>query len=345
MLYTLDAGDSSPFAYYLGVPTATPANHNVTVLGYSEGFADRGELQHENVQLVEDGYGNYYLTGELVNTSNQWVHINALAGGVLDDANTVLSADWTSTYTAELAPTGDESLRDRTPFAIDFPIPTQEATQWSIWWDADINADVVDYPLIVDVTNSYFDEYGDAHLVGFVTNSTEQTLTTSLVGGLYDAEGLVLDAGYTFLGMPMAPGEAVPFDISYFGVVNYSDTQAALVDSYSVQFDTWSTYEPYYSYADLTYSGETVQKSGGSWTVSGTATNSSTNNLSGITVLVAVFDGADNLVAYNYSYSYPEGEFYAPGDTATYDVYLYLDPTADTSGYYTQTVVIGDISE
>lgn len=345
LLYTLAPGDSSPFSYYLGEPASPPANHEVTVLGYDTTTQERADVDYQNVNIVEDGYGNYYLTGELVNLSNQWVHISGLAGGVLDDANNVLSADWTTTFIAELAPTGDAELRDITPFAVDFPIPTQEATQWSIWWDVAVSSNVIDYPLTVTVTNSYFDDYGDVHLVGYVENGYDSALTTILVGGLYDVDGVTLDAGYTFLGAPMAAGGTMPFDISYFGGVNYIEEQAALIDAYLVNYDPWSTYEPFYEIVDLTYSGETVSKSGASWTVSGTFTNSSDQNLTDVVVMVAVFDSSDNLVGYNYAYFYPDSDTFAPGATGAYDVYLYLDASADLSGYTTSTLVIGEIDQ
>jgi hypothetical protein len=345
MLYTIAAGESSPFSYYFDTTNGIPANYKITIGTYQATEANRGELQSENVQIVDDGSGSYYLSGELVNLSDQWVHINGLAGGVLDDANTVLSADWTGTYTTELAPAGNSASRDRTPFVVSISVPTGDVTQWSLWWDADIATDVTDYSLQVEVTNSYFDEYGSVHIVGLVTNNADQALSSLVVAGLFAQDGICLDADYTFLPYAIQPGMSVPFDASYFGNVNYSDAQAALLDSYTVQVDPWNTYPPYYTSVNLTSSGETVQKDGSYWTVDGNFTNTSDKNLSGVTVVVSVYDSQNTLVATGYTYVYPDGDSYIAGSGDTYEVSLYLDPAADTTGYTTQIVVVADVSE
>jgi hypothetical protein len=343
ILWTIAPGESTPFLFWFDASAGIPANYSVTVASYDVGVANRGQLQSQNVQIIEDTYGEYILTGELVNLSDQWVHIWGLAGGVLDDANTVLSADWTGTYTTILAPAGDAA--DRTPFSVSFPVPQIEATQWSLWWDADIETDVTDYALGVGVTNSYFDEFGAVHLVGTVENYTDTALTTTLVGGLYAEDGTVLDASYAFLPLTVQPGDAVPFDISYFGSVNYNPDQAALVATYTVQFDPWSTDPPFYSSVALTPTGETIQKTGATWTVAGNITNTTDQNLNGATVVVAVFDPSGTLVAMGYGYVYPDTDVFAPGAGGAYEVFVYFDPAVDTTGYTTQTIVVGDVSE
>lgn len=345
MLWTLDANESSPFSYYFDTTDGIPANYEVSISSYDAGTANRGQLQSENVQIVEDGSGYYVLTGELVNMSDQWVHIWGLTGGVLDDANTVLSADWTGTFTTLLAPNGEGSDRNRTPFYVSFPVPMTEATQWSLWWDADIETDVTDYALGVEVTNSYFDEYGSAHLVGVVENNADTALNSLVVAGLYAEDGTVLDASYSFLPVPILPGVQVPFDVSYFGSVNYSEEQAALVSRYTVQFDPWSTYPPLYENVGLAAAGETIQKDGSTWTVAGNFTNTTDKNLSGVTVMVAVYDSTNALVAMGYTYAFPSGDSFAPGAGDAYEIFIYLEPGIDTTGFTTQTFVVGDVSE
>lgn len=346
MLYTIGAGETSPFLYYFDATTGgTPATYNVTVSTFTAADTKRGDLKVENVQMVDDGSGYYYLSGELVNLSNQWVHIYGLAGGVLDDSNTVLSADWTTTYTTLLPPAGNSGDRDRTPFVVSIPVPSGNVTQWKTWWDAEIATDVTDYDVRVEVTNSYFDAYRSVHLVGFVTNHADQPLHSMVVAGLYAEDGTCLDANYAFLPIALQPGKSVPFDVSYFGNVNYNDGQAALVSTYTVQIDPWNTYPPFQPSVDLTGSGETVQKDSGTWTVSGNFTNSSTKNVNGVMAVVMVYDAQNNLVAVGFNYSNPSGDFYAPGSGDTYNVYIFLDPTADTSKYTIQTVIVGDYSE
>ncbi len=97
MLYSLAPGEATPFEYTYETSQGLPASYNVTLLGQQTGTANRATLKTENVQLVDDGSGWYYLTGELVNTGSQWAHINSMAGAVLDDSRKILSADWTAT--------------------------------------------------------------------------------------------------------------------------------------------------------------------------------------------------------------------------------------------------------
>jgi len=42
--------------------------------------------------------------------------------------------------------------------------------------------------------------------VGMVTNNTDKALSSLVVAGLYDSEGLCLDADYTYLSIPVLPG-------------------------------------------------------------------------------------------------------------------------------------------
>ncbi len=342
MLYTLAPGESSPFEYSYDTTNGTPASFNVAITGQQTGNANRATLKPENVQLADDGSGQYYLTGELVNTGSQWAHINGLAGAVLDDSNNVLSAEGTTTFTTELAPTGDASGRDRTPFEINFPNPGG-ATQWQVYSDADVNDSVTDYPMDIKVTNLYFDYYGSAHLVGWITNHSDQPLDSLVVAGLYAADKTVLDSSYSWVPVPVKPGAGAPFSISSFGSVNFNSNQASLVNTSSAQADPWFTTPPTNELVDLSATGETVQKNGTTWTFDGSVTNSSGKSLSGATVVVMVMDAQNKLVAMEYTSISPTGDAIAAGETNTYSVSISLDPAADATGFTTTTVVIGDV--
>jgi hypothetical protein len=342
MLFTLAPAEASPFEYSYETTKGTPESYNVTITGQATGEANRANLVSEYVQLVEDDSGWYYLTGELVNTGSEWVHINGLAGAVLDDASNVLSADWTATYVTELAPTGDATGRDRTPFEVNFPNPGG-ATQWQVYLDADVADSVTDFPMDIRVANFYFDQYGSAHLVGWITNNSDQSLDSLVVAGLYAADKTVLDSSYAWAPVPVKPGMAAPFSISSFSSVDYNPAQAALVSTNTAKVDNWFTYPPSYELVDLASSGETVQKDGASWTIDGSVTNSSSKGLSDITVVVMIMDAQNNLLAMEYTTIYPTGDTIAAGETNTYSVSIYLDPAADSTGFTTSIMVVGDV--
>jgi len=340
MLYTLAPGEASPFEYSYDTTNGTPDSFNVTISGQATGEANRASLHWENVQIADDSSGRQYLTGKLVNTGSQWARISGLAGAVLDDSNKVLSAAWTSTYTTELAPAGDALGRDRTPFEINFPKP-EGATHWQIYWDADGTDNVTDYPMEIKVSNTYFDQFGSARIVGWITNNFDQPLDSLVVAGLYAADGTVLDSSYAFVPVPARPGEAAPFSISSFSRSNYTPDEAALVTTSTTQFDTGFTFPSSYEAIDLSVNGETVQKDGATWIFSGSVTNTSDRSLGGATVVVMVMDSQNKLVAMEYTSIYPTGDAIAAGESNTYSVSVYLNPVADASGFTTTTMVIG----
>lgn len=342
MLYTLSPGEASPFEYSYETKQGTPASFNVAISGQQTGSVNRASLTTENVQLVDDGQGWYYLTGELVNTSNQWAHINSMAGAVLDDSNRVLSADWTATYATEVAPAGDDAGRDRTPFEINFPNPGG-ATKWHVYLDADVTDSVIDYPMGVTISNTYFDQYGSFHVVGWLANNSDKLLDSLAVAGVYGADKTVLDSSYSFIPIPVKPGAKAAFSVSSFSSINYNPNQASLVSTTSIQADPWFTYPPTNAVVDLSASGETITKNGGTWTFDGSVSNTSDKSLSGATVVVMVMDAQNKLIGMEYTSISPSGDAIAPGETNSYSVQVYLDPKADTSGYATSTVVVGDV--
>ena len=346
MLYTLGPGEASPFEYSYDMTNGTPASYLVTVSGQEPGMIKRATLTAENVQLVDDGSGWYYLTGELVNTGSQWAHINSLAGAILDSSNKVLSTDWTATYTTELAPAGGTTGADRTPFEINFPNPGGTGTPpWSLYWDADIVDTASTNPISITITNGYIDQYGAHHVVGWALNSSDQPLNSLVVAGAFDQNNTTLDASYSYLPIPIKAGGSEPFSVTGFGNVNFNPNQSALVRTYSVQADPWSNTPPAYGSVELTTSEEVIQKDGGTWTFDGNVVNSSGQSLSNATVIVSVMDAQNNLVATEFTTVFSNGAAIAPGETNSYSVTINLDPNVDTSGYTTTTAVFGELSQ
>jgi hypothetical protein len=342
MLYTLAPGEASPFEYSYETTKGTPASYNVTISGQQTGTTNRASLNAENVQLVDDGHGWYYLTGELVNTGTKWAHINNLAGAVLDDSNHLLSTDWTASFATELAPTGDASGRDRTPFEINFPNPIG-ATKWHVYLDADVTDSVIDYPLGVTISNTYFDQYGSFHVVGWVANNSDKLLDSLVVAGVYGVDKTVLDSSYSFVPIPVKPGAKAAFGVSSFSSINYNPNQASLVSTTTIQADPWFTYPPTNDVVDLTASGENITKNGATWTFDGSVVNTSNKSLSGATVVVMIMDAQNKLVSMEYTSISPSGDAIAAGDTNTYSISVYLDPSANSAGFTTSTVVIGNV--
>ena len=346
MLYTLAPGEGSPFEYSYDTGNGIPASYKVIISNIQSGDVSRADLTAENVQLVDNGSGWYYLTGDLVNKGTQWTRINNLAGAVLDASNNVLSADWTATYATELAPTGDPSGGDRTPFEINFPNPGTSGTPpWSLYWDAEIMENVTSYAITTTITNGYIDQYGAQHVVGWVINHSDQALSSSVVAGLYDQAGTTLDASFSNIPIPIRAGGSVPFSVTTFGNVDNNQTQAALVRTYAAEVDPGNTTPTKFKFIELPSSSETIHEDGATWNISGNATNTSDQELSTATVVVSIIDSQNALVATEYTTIFPSGDTIAVGEEDPYTVSISLDPSIDSSGFKINTMVIGVLNQ
>lgn len=344
-LYSLVPGESTSFSYYYDTSSGSPADYDISVAGFQVSTITRPSLVVQHVQVVQDEFGTLYLCGELVNQNNQWVNIHALAGAVLDGSDNVLTADWTGTYTSMLAPASDQAGRNRTPFVIEMPVQGTDFSNWKVYYDSELVEGVTDYPIQVNLTNSYFDNFGDFHIVVTLINLYNQPLSTLAVVGLYDQNGVVLDADYNFIPLVLEPGVPVPFEFSYFGNVNFNQAEAERIYTHTVRVDPNYTTPPLRNYVVLETANDQVQITGSMMTISGTVVNTSAHNLSGATVAVMIIDSQNNPVAMNYSFVYPESGVIAPGQSVPYQVPVFLDPNGDTTGFTFDTLVQGDVAE
>src|SRR5271157_53101 len=345
MLPSLGPGESSPFDFSFDTRKGKPASYTVKIAGYQSGKVERAAIKIANPQIADDQKGTLYLSGKLINTNSQWVHINALAGSVVGSGEAPLAAGSSFIFDTELAPAGDPEQRDQTPFVISFPSPGAGQVDWRIYWDANVDQAPMTDAVNLAFTNSYFDQNGNYHIVGYVTNKAATTLNPLLVAGLYAQDGTVLDAAYSFLTAPVDSGKNLPFDLSYFGNVNSNKSQAGRVRTFTVQADPARTKVPDAQSVELAASGVQIQKDGAVWTFSGAATNNSGKSLSGATVIVTIVDAQNNLVAVASSYVLPSSGSYSPGSGISYQLVAALDPTVDASGFKTTTTVFGNISK
>lgn len=342
-LYTVSPDNETPFDYWTFVPEGMEAaEYTVEIVSYDEGNVDRGELDIQNAQMIFDSDGNAYFSGELVNLTDQPVLVNSFAGAALDADGNVLAADYTFSMNRYLYPAGSENDYDRTPFLVTLDGPVADETDsWSAYWDADIADEQDGLGIDLEVTNTFYDDFGNLHLVGLATNNSNNPLYVSLVAGLYAADGTVLDAATSSVPVYVQPDSSAPFQFQYFSSVNYNEDQADLVDTYTVRVDRYWSYEPSFETVELESTEEMTTEGSGVWNAVGEVTNSSDQDLSSIVIIVAVFDENDNLVGMDWTSMYPDGEAYAPGDTAEFDFSVYLDPEVDSSNFQYQTYVQG----
>ena len=344
MLTTLLPGESAPYDYYI-YTDMVPETFTVSVSGSLSGDATRAGVEVRNAQLIPGDNGTYAIVGELINNSSTSAKINDLAGVILDGDGNVVAADWSYDMCNILQPSGDASGMDYAPFAITLDGPTDGSfTDWQVYIDA-VETDTEDVaPLYISFTNNYFDDFGDFHIVGVIENQGTDTYYTSLLGGVYDANGLVVDAGTVSVPLYIKAGEVVPFDVSYWNLVSWNDEIAASIDTFTVQIDPYWTYTVDYDLVDLTNVTTTKdERSSGQISLGGTLVNDSGKALYNATVVGYLMDADDNLIAIQWTYVFPEGDAIADGDSNDFEMTFWLDPAVDPNSLTISYMVQGDV--
>jgi hypothetical protein len=345
LLYTLAPGESTPFDFYMSGYEAEPATwtFQVEVSGHSTGRVSRARLQVENDQVVSDDFGGLYITGELVNLDSQPALVNGLAGALLGADDAVLAAASSYTHARYLAPAGDAEGSDRTPFAISLDGPIDSYTQAAFYWDSDVSEPLTaGSEVSVEVVNSYRDDFDHLHLVALVTNHGSEVLNVSLVAGLYDRDGIVLDSVTLSTPVFVVPGGRVPVNFDFFSILNYSQALRAQVERYSIQIDRYWTYSTTWEVVDLDTRNETNELSaGGIVTFVGDVVNTSDVEVTSATLVLGIYDVNGNLVTSSWMNVFPDAESAMPGDAMPFELSLYLPSDADISEYSFDTQVQG----
>lgn len=341
-LFTTGPGESTTFDYYASVDNAEPSEYHVEVTNFETGEVNRADVEVQNAQLVFDSDGNGYLAGELVNLGGDPATISGIAGAALDADGLVLAADYTFTRANYLAPAGDESGKDRTPFIVTLDGPMETAEQWSVVYDVDVTTEADPTGVDLELGDAYFSSDGQLHVLGVVTNNGDSLLNIALVAGLYAEDGTVLDAATLSVPIYVESGETAPFSFDYFPSINTNEDEANRVDSYTVQVDPFWTFASSSEVVALeTTNDEKEDQGDGVFRFAGDVENTSDQELSSMTVILSIYGADGNLVATQWGGAYPEGDSFRPGDSGSFEIYIYLDPDADTEGHEFTTIVQG----
>ncbi len=342
---TLAPGENSPFDYYINTAdVGEPAQNGfkVTITGQQAAQVARANVTVQNVQMVSDGSGSLYVTGEIVNQDSKPAQIASYAVAALDGNGGVVAASDSGALTRLLAPAGDSSGHDRTAFSFQLDSPGDTAKSPAVYLDAIQPDTFAPSNVTVQVTNTYTDDNKDYHIVGTMTNNDKTALTVRLVAGLYAKDGTPLDADTLDSAFDLASGQSVPFDFRSFSVVGSIADQAAKLDHYTVQVDPYWTFGSTNETVSLQTAGDKKTDNGsGQWDISGTVTNTSGKQLSNATVVVGVYDAQNKLVAIDSTDVSSKGSVIATNENDTYDATIYLDPLVDASSFTFKTYVQG----
>jgi len=249
-LYTLASGETSPFSYWVYEDLPDADNYVATIVGQSAAEVERAALEIDGVTFIVDDGGDLHVTGNLVNNSGNPVEVSGLAAATFDENGDLYTADSHSVLTRYLDP-GEDG-----PFRVTMTGPkggTANINEYEIFVDAVVIEPTESFDLVFSETHyNYLDSYASFHLVGEVTNNHNEYLTVSLIGGIYDQDGNVLDAATTDVPTySIAPGETLPYDLQYWGPLNYKSDTFSIASSYTVQWDPYWTWTSSTQYIDL----------------------------------------------------------------------------------------------
>lgn len=318
-LYTLAPGETTPFAYWVYDDLPDADSYVATVVGQGASEIDRATLTIEGVLLAVDDSGDIHLTGNLINNTENPVHINSLAAATFDENDQLYTADSHSVVIRHLDP-GEDG-----PFRVTMTGSeggTSNVNEYEIYIDAE-NTDPVDsFDLVfAESQYNYSDTYDSFHLVGEITNNHNEYLTLSMIAGIYDEDGNVLDAATTDIPtFSIAPGETLPYDFEYWGPLNYKSGTVDSASSYTVQWDPYWTWTSTSEYVDLTTQNDVNEVSSYQITFTGEVLNNSTSEVDGATVIVRLYSiESGELIAMGYGGIYDP----IPGNqTAEYKVWI-----------------------
>lgn len=339
-LYTLAPGETTPFSYWVYDDLPDADSYVATIVGQGASEVERAAVDIDGVLLVVDDSGDLHLTGNLVNNTDTPIDIRGLAAATFGDNGDLYTADGHSVLIRNLDP-GEDG-----PFRVTMTGPeggTSNINDYEVYIDSEVTDPVDSFDLVFSESHYNFtDTYDAFHLVGEITNNHNEFLTLSMIAGIYDEDGNVIDAATTDIPtFTIAPGDTLPYDFQYWGPLNYKTGTVDLASSYTVQWDPYWTWTSTSEYIELTTQNDSNEVSSYQITFSGEVLNNSGEEVDGATVIVSLTDVASGeLVAMGY------GGIYDPisaNGTAEYTVWIDIPADFDIDSVEYVIIAKGDL--
>jgi len=339
-LYTLAPGETTPFASWVYEELPDADSYVATIVGQSAAEVERASVTVEGVTLVTDDSGGLHITGSLVNNTETPINIDGLAAATFDENGELFTADSHSVIVRYLDP-GEDG-----PFRVTMTGPEEGSAninEYEIYMDAEVSEPYDSFDLAFSESQyHYMDVYDSFHLVGEITNNHDEFLTVSLVAGIYDADGNVIDAATTDTPtFSIAPGETLPYDFQYWGPLNYKFDAIDTASSYTVQWDPYWTWTSTTEYVDLITQNDVNEVSAYQATFTGEVLNNTTSEVNGATVIVSLYDiETGELVATGYGGIYDP---IVPNGIAEYSIWIDIPNDFDINAVEYEIIAKGDL--
>jgi hypothetical protein len=351
ILSTIDTGETAPFEYFLSTNGLDTSSWQAKVaIDSSENPTDlqRVPVVVANNLLTVGSGGDVFLTGELVNMSDQPAQINNFAGALLDGSGNVAAASSFEEVARLLAPAGAASGSDRSPFVIRLSGPVKKDVTPNFYVDG-VAGSSSDMETAADVhlklNTSFVDANNDVHILATLSNSGTNTMTVRLVAGLYDQSGKVLDGSSNDSPLYLTPGASAPVPVYFFPVVDGNPDLINQVVSYTAQIDPYWTFPSSREFVALNASNVTTEASGSSLTIKGEVVNTSSKPLDRATVMIVIRGADGKLVTADWTTAAPDSGAIAPKAKQTWSVTTELPTKVDPATLKVETVVQGYIKQ
>ena len=250
-LSNLAPGEISPFDLWVYEDLPDADHFKATIVGNGTNtYSERIAADISKVTLTVDDYQYTHLTGLVTNNTDQPMDVNTVAAALFDVDQNILDAQTESVILNHLEP-GESG-----PFRITFSglgNLVEAIDTYQFYVDAVVGSEPDYYDLkLSEDHNDYMDAYDSYHLVGTLTNNSDQYINASLVASILDKDGNVLDASSTSLAMlSIAPNETLPYDFDYWGPIDASKDVLSKADRYRVQVDWYWTWDSTTQLVDL----------------------------------------------------------------------------------------------
>lgn len=319
-------GETIPFSLFTMNALANVDHVEVNVADLSRFEKDTLAVETRGATMAVRESGLVQVVGEIVNPSDQPAVLDRVLASVQDDAGELLMSGSCDVCARYLEPGGHG------PFRVQMfggPSPTD----FSVYLSAVPYPTLMSYEIeLADPSHTYTDILGGFHLLGEVSNNSDQQMVVSALSTLYDAEGRVLDATAARVEPRLLnSGETGYYDLRFGGgaEVNWTTSQVA---RWEVQIDRWAT-RPVPAntvFVNLATSGEHLESSDGVATFSGNVVNDTGQDLQAALVLVGVRQRASGVLVGLGSLELNEPM--PAGGQAAYSLFIYHDPEIGADG-------------
>lgn len=253
----------------------------------------------------------HYIVGEIINNTDapmSWIKISVL---IKDEDDNVIATDYVYPM-LDIIPAGGTS-----PFTISSDEWGTVSTYEFVIEEGDEDT-LPATGLEIIYHTSYEDDYA-FYVIGEIQNNSDTTMSwVNVVGGLYDDDGLILFASYSYTMLDyIPPGGKTPFRITFYE--NYENEA-----NYEVQVQGDEDTQPA-PVLELVSHETSVENDWCEW--SGVVKNISSDETSFTTLVISYYD-ADGLLV-NTDWTFTNGDAIPAGATDTFDSTTYYCPEYD----------------